>query len=192
MTQAIWEQVQALLELGRDVADVGAVAMALRTIVIYAFTLAIVRLGSKRFLSQATAFDVIVAIMLGSIMSRAINGSAPFFPTLLGGIALVGLHALLAWLAFHTDWFGSLVKGEPVMLVKDGEVQHEGMRRASLSQRDLNEALRRQGRPPDPSSIQLAYLERDGGISVVPEQGRPRVADVSVKDGVQTVRIEIG
>ena len=44
--------------------------MALRTIVIYAFSLLIVRLGSKRFLSQATAFDVIVGIMLGSVINR--------------------------------------------------------------------------------------------------------------------------
>jgi hypothetical protein len=36
-------------------------------------------------MSKATAFDVIAAIMLGSIMSRAINGSAPFLPTLVAG-----------------------------------------------------------------------------------------------------------
>ena len=71
MLQTVWDQIQTLLGFGQDVGDVGAVQMALRTIVIYAFSLVIVRLGSKRFLSQATAFDVIVAIMLGSIMSRA-------------------------------------------------------------------------------------------------------------------------
>lgn len=64
-----------LLGLGLDVADVSPLQMALRTVLIYTATLAIVRVGSKRFLSRATAFDAIVAIMLGSIMSRAINGS---------------------------------------------------------------------------------------------------------------------
>jgi uncharacterized membrane protein YcaP (DUF421 family) len=54
-----------------------------------------VRLGSKRFLGQTSAFDTIVGIMLGSIMSRAINSSAPFFPTLIAGVVLVG-HACLA------------------------------------------------------------------------------------------------
>ena len=191
MVQGIWEQLQAFLALGRDVQDVGAVAMALRTIVVFAFTLAIVRLGSKRFLSQATAFDVIVAIMLGSIMSRAINGSAPFVPTLFGGLALVGLHWLLAFLAFKTNWFGSVVKGEPVLLVEDGEVQADGMRRTGLSARDLNEALRHQGKPPDPSKVRLAYLERNGSISIVPYKDQPRVLDVSVEDGVQVVRIEL-
>src|SRR5690348_8778006 len=81
----LWEAFSGALALGRDVADVGAVAMALRTIVVFAFTLAIVRLGSKRFLGEASPFDFIVGIMLGSVMSRAINGSAPFFPTLVSG-----------------------------------------------------------------------------------------------------------
>ena len=50
-------------------ADVGIGQMALCTIVIDVLTLAIVRFGSKRFLSEATAFDVIISIMLGSVMS---------------------------------------------------------------------------------------------------------------------------
>ena len=100
MLQAVWDQLQMLLGLGRDVGDVGAVQMALRTICIYAFSLVIVRLGSKRFLSQATAFDVIVGIMLGSVMSRAINGSAPFFPTLLAGSCWLACTGSLACLHF--------------------------------------------------------------------------------------------
>jgi uncharacterized membrane protein YcaP (DUF421 family) len=75
--------------------------MALRTVVIYVFTLAIVRLGSRRLLSKPSAFDVIVAIMVGSIMSRAINGTAPFVPTMLAGIVLVVMHWLLAALALR-------------------------------------------------------------------------------------------
>jgi uncharacterized membrane protein YcaP (DUF421 family) len=192
MIQAIWEQIRAVLALGQDVGDVGAVAMALRTVVIYAFTLAIVRLGSKRFLSQATAFDVIVGIMLGSIMSRAINGSAPFGPTLAGGAVLVGTHWLLAYLASRVDWFGTEVKGSPVLLIEDGAVRSDGMKEAGLSRRDLAQALRLSSVEPDPSNVRLAYLERNGSISVIPHGREPRILDVSVVDGVQTVRIELG
>ena len=191
MIDAVGELLQSLLGLDRDVADVDAIQMALRTIVIYAFTLAIVRLGSKRFLSEATAFDVIVAIMIGSVMSRAINGSAPFAPTLVSGAVFVGMHAILALLAFHTTWFGTVVKGEPVLLVRDGQIHWPGMRRASLSLQDLAEALRLEGLPPDPSMIKLAFLERNGEISVIPFEKEPRVFDVAVKDGVQTVRIQV-
>jgi uncharacterized membrane protein YcaP (DUF421 family) len=165
--------------------------MALRTIIIYAFTLAIVRLGSKRFLGQASAFDTIVGIMIGSVMSRAINGSAPFVPTLVAGAVFIGMHWLLAVLAFHIHWFGPFVKGNPVLLIKDGQVQEQGMRRGGITRHDLAEALRQQTKENDTALIKLAYLERNGGISIIPFKYQPHVIEVSVEDGVQTVRIEL-
>jgi uncharacterized membrane protein YcaP (DUF421 family) len=191
MLQVIWEQFQSLFGLGRDPADVSAIQMALRTVFVYAFTLAIVRLGSKRFMSKATAFDVIVGIMLGSVMSRAITGSASFFPTLMVGATLVGMHWLIAALAFRFESFGSLVKGNSILLIEDGKIQKIGMRKAGLSDHDLKQALRMQNNHTDPANIRLAYLERSGNISVIPFKGEPRILDVSVADGVQTVRIEL-
>jgi uncharacterized membrane protein YcaP (DUF421 family) len=191
MVQSLWAQVQALLGLGLDVGDVGALQMALRTLIIYAFTLAIVRFGSKRLLSQATAFDFIVSIMIGSVMSRAINGSAPFVPTLLAGIVMIALHTLLAVVAFRTDWFGSIVKGNPVLLIKDGEIQQQGVRQSGVSEQDLIQAIRLQAKQTNPSKIRLAYLERNGQISVIPYEHEPRIQDISVANGVQTVRIEL-
>ena len=192
MLQAVWEQFQILLGLGRDAGEVGAIQMALRTVFVYAFTLGVVRLGSKRFLSKATAFDVIVGIMLGSVMSRAITESASFFPTLMVGVTLIAAHWLMAALAFRFDWFGSLVKGNSILLIEDGEIQRDGMRQAGLSEHDLKQALRMQNNHTDPAKIRRAHLERSGKISVIPFEGEPRVLDVSVADGVQTVRIELG
>ncbi|HEU4594693.1 MAG TPA: YetF domain-containing protein, partial [Pyrinomonadaceae bacterium] len=158
MLQAVWEQFQGLLGLGRDAGDMGAIQMALRTVFVYAFTLAIVRLGSKRFLSKATAFDVIVGIMLGSVMSRAITGAASFFPTLMVGVTLIAAHWLMAALAFRFDWFGSLVKGNSILLIEDGKIQGDGMRQAGLSEHDLKQALRMQNNHTDPAKIRRAYL----------------------------------
>jgi len=188
---AVWDQVQTYLGVGRESADLNSAEVAIRTAIVYLASLALVRVASRRFLSQATAFDVIVGIMLGSIMSRAINGSALFLPTIVAGLVLVGLHWLFAFIAFHTSVFGPVVKGEPVLLVKDGEVQEEGMRFANLTPRDLNEALRLQSGDTDPKKIKRAYLERNGSISVVPHERETRVLDVSVKDEVQTIRIKL-
>src|SRR5436309_4890270 len=112
MLQDLWEQIQAIFGLGPHAENAGIIQIVLRTALVYVSMLVIVRLGSKRFLSEATAFDVIVAIMFGSIMSRAIDGSSPFLPTLLIAVALLGLHWLFGVLAYHTGWFGTLVKGE--------------------------------------------------------------------------------
>jgi uncharacterized membrane protein YcaP (DUF421 family) len=188
--QSLVNEFQLLLGLDLDIGDVDSIQMALRAIAIYAIMLVLVRLASKRFLSKASAFDVIVAIMLGSIMSRAINGSAPFLPTIVASAALLALHWLFATLATHTS-FGSLVKGEPRLLIKDGKVQENGLREAKLSENDLKEALRLQAGDPDPSKIKRAYLERSGRISIVPSKTEPQVVDVSVEDGVKTIRIKL-
>lgn len=190
MIQSVVDEVQHLLGLNLDIEDVNSVQMALRALAIYAIMLVLVRLASKRFLSKASAFDVIVAIMLGSIMSRAINGSAPFLPTIVAGVALLALHWLFATLAAHSS-FGALVKGEPRLLIKDGEVQENEMREAKLSMNDLKEALRLQAGEPDPSNIKRAYLERSGRISVIPFKTEPQVLEVSVEDGVKTIRIKL-
>ncbi len=192
MLQEVTDLLQGLLGLDREAADLGAGQMALRAVIVYAFALVVVRLGSKRFLGKATAFDVVLGIIVGSVISRAITASSAFFPTLVAGAVLVGMHWVFAAVAFRTSWFGPLVKGEPRRLIEDGEVQREAMRAASLTENDLNEALRHAGHPPDPSRIRLAHLERDGSISVVPREREARVVEVTVRDGVQTVRIEIG
>jgi uncharacterized membrane protein YcaP (DUF421 family) len=170
MAEAIWAELQALLDLSNDPQGPGAAAMALRTAIVYAFTLVLVRLGSRRLLAKPSAFDVIVAIMVGSIMSRAINGSAPFVPTLLAGVVLLFMHWMFAALAFRMHWLSAALKGTRIALVRDGAVLRDGMRRANITDDDLAEALRLQIHDDDPSQVHVAYMERSGNISVIPRK----------------------
>ena len=171
--------------------DIETWQIPLRGILIYAFTLAIVRLGSKRFLGKTTLFDTILGIMIGSVMSRGIDGSSDMLDTMLAGATLVTMHWVLAAIAFRTRRFGSLIKGNPVLLIENGELLEDAMRRTSISRKDLEEALRLDGMPAETARVQRAYLERDGSISVIPQHDTPRLIDVRVAAGVQTVRIEL-
>lgn len=171
--------------------ELNAVELLVRTVIVYAFALAAVRLGSKRFLSEASAFDVVVAIMLGSIMSRGINGSGELVPALISGAALVAVHWVLAALTSRLDWFGPLVKGNPSLLVKDGRIDGEALRRSGMSEHDLEQALRLKAGETELSRVRRAYMERNGSISVITAERDPAVIDVRVEDGVQTVRIRL-
>ena len=84
------------------------------------------------------------------------------------------------------------MKGKRILLIEDGEIQRDGMRSGSITDDDLTQAIRLNTNQTDPSKIKLAYLERGGQISVIPFKREPRIVDVSVEDGVQTVRIEVG
>jgi uncharacterized membrane protein YcaP (DUF421 family) len=109
---AFWNSFQTLLGLGVDPRNLTFVQISLRGIIVFLVTLATVRLGHKRSLSRKTQFDAVLLVIFAAVLSRAINGSAAFFATLGGGVVLVVLHRLFAFLAFYSHRFGILVKGK--------------------------------------------------------------------------------
>lgn len=166
MIQEIGEGINGLL--GLDAETLTILQMSLRAVVVYIAGLAMIRVGEKRFLGKSSAFDVLLSIIVGSVLSRAINGSAAFFPTLVASIILVGMHWLFAAIAFRNDNFATLVKGKERVLIRNGEIQWSAMRKSHIGERDLLGALRSEAKLSDPSEVQEARLERNGEISVIP------------------------
>lgn len=154
--------------LGLDVDSLTIWQMSLRAIFVYIAGLAMIRVGEKRFIGKSSAFDVLLSIIVGSVLSRAINGSAAFFPTLGASILLVGMHWLFAAIAFRNEKFATLVKGTERLLIRDGEIQWSAMRKSHIGERDLLGALRSEAKLTDPSEVKEARLERNGEISVIP------------------------
>ena len=126
-----------------------------------------VRLSSKRSLAEKTAFDAALLIVIASVLARAINGSAPFVPTLVVGFVLVILHRLFALGAYFSHAFGILIKGKPVVLVEDGRLQRKNMRLNHISEHDLEEDMRLDAATEDLSKIKVARVERSGDISFI-------------------------
>lgn len=125
------------------------------------------RLSGKRTFWRSTAFDVVVKMMLGAVLSRAVVAASPFWGTLLAGLIIVGLHRLLAWASFHSEWVGRLVKGEATLLARQGQVLPDKLSQNRLSEKDLFEGLHEQGNLVALDQAEAVYLERDGSLSVV-------------------------
>jgi uncharacterized membrane protein YcaP (DUF421 family) len=179
------------LGLGAGEEQLNAAQMALRAVVVYVVTVIIVRLGKKRFMGKGTAFDVILGIMLGSVVSRAITGTAPFFPTLAAAGVLVAMHWLLSGVALRWHGFGVAFKGHERFLIRDGQIDWATLRKAHMSERDLWEDLRGKG-VSRLEQVAEARLERSGELSVIRARGEAKVVEIRVADGVQTVRVELG
>jgi len=163
--------------------------MMIRAVVIYCVGLVIVRIGKNRLLGRTTGFDIVLAFILGSLLSRGINGAAPPLPTLAAATALVMLHWLVSALSSHNARIERLVKGSQAVLIRNGELDRRTLRRKEVSEKDLEEVLRLNANVEDLSRVRNAYLERNGEISTVLDP--PRLLEVDVRDGVQTVRIEL-
>jgi uncharacterized membrane protein YcaP (DUF421 family) len=160
----------ALLGPDGKATELTVLNISLRGFFIFLAGLAMVRIGDRRSLAQKTAFDALFIVLLGSMLSRAINGTAPFFTTIAAGIALMIVHRAFAFGAFKSHWFGKLIKGRPITLVRNGEIDREKMKQALVSEHDLDEDLHLSARTEEVSAIKLARLERSGDISFIKQE----------------------
>jgi uncharacterized membrane protein YcaP (DUF421 family) len=168
---AWWSQISAWLGLSLEPKDLTFMQISLRGVVVFIASLAMIRLGSKRALAQKTAFDAVLIIILASVLARAVNGSASFFPTLGGSFVIVLLHRFLAFLARRWHKLGVLVKGEPVVILRNGRLDHAAMRRNHISEHDFEEDMRLRAETQDRSKIESAWVERCGDISFIKKTG---------------------
>jgi uncharacterized membrane protein YcaP (DUF421 family) len=164
---ALWNTFETVLGLSVEPRNLTFVQISLRGIIVFLATVAMVRLGHKRSLSRKTPFDAVLLVILASVLSRAINGSAAFFATIGGGVVLVLIHRLFAYFAFYSHGFGILVKGKPDLIVHDGECDFPAMRRNHVSIHDLEEDMRLNAHLDDLSKVRVARIERSGDISFI-------------------------
>src|SRR6188768_188908 len=133
------------LGLGREATELTFTQISLRGIIVFVAALAIVRCGDRRFLSQKTAFDAVLGFILASMLARAVNGTAAFFPTLGGAFVLVMLHRVLAYWSQRSHRLGFLIKGRSDVIVVDGVLDEAAARHNRLSEHDILEDLRLHG-----------------------------------------------
>jgi uncharacterized membrane protein YcaP (DUF421 family) len=140
--------------------------VCLRAAVVYLVLIAYVRVGKKRFLGEATAFDAILVIVIGSVASRAISGTAPFVSSLAGTFVLIMMHWLISRVTSSSIFLSFLTKGRDTVLIRDGTIDKAALRGAHMSDDDLNEDLRQNG-VASAAEVKEARLERSGKLSVI-------------------------
>lgn len=173
------------------IAHLGWGQVAMRALAVYLISIVLVRIGKSRLISRVSALDVIVAFVLGSLLSRGITGSASISNTAVSCAVLIALHSLLTWLACYSHWLGKLVKGHCRILIRDGIVNSDNLRKSHLSEDDLLEELRLNANCEDIEQVKTAYKERSGEISVIKRNPSPQVVEVAIENGVKIVRIEL-
>jgi uncharacterized membrane protein YcaP (DUF421 family) len=166
MLQDAYRLLDSVLGLSLRAQQLGFGHMAVRAALTYVILIVLVRLGKKRALGGATAFDVILVIILGSIAARALTGAAPYFPAMLGLVVLVFMHWLFSYVAWLSPSFSDFIKGRSTIVVRDGKIDCAALRAAHVSSDDLAEDLRSKG-VDDPGSLREARLERSGKLSVL-------------------------
>ena len=160
-----------LFGLTVEAKELTALQLSARGILVLFSALVLVRIGAKRALARKTPLDMIMIVIVGSLLSRSINGSGPLFGTIAASFVLVALHRGLEFLAYSYHPLGVAMKGEPGLVVEDGRYVEKTLRQNHITTNDVEEDLRLDGKTEDVSKVRIARVERSGDISFFYKDG---------------------
>ena len=143
--------------------------VVLHTAAIYLFLVLSLRLLARRLLGQLTVVDLVVVILIGSAVETAmVAGNTTLLAGLVCASTLFLLNYLLAQLSLRWSAVRQITGTNAAIIVQDGAVVEERVRRLGLSMDDIEEAIREAG-ISDLHEVKYAVLEIDGEITVIPK-----------------------
>src|SRR4051812_22598901 len=139
--------------------------IVVRAAVIFAFLWVITRIIGRATLGELSTFELLIYVTMGDLVQQGVTQQDY---SVTGAILAVGVFCLLtvalSYLAWRFPALRPLIRGRPVVIVRDGEPVLDQMARQRLPFDELAEAAREQGIRRI-SEIELAVLETNGKLS---------------------------
>jgi len=155
----------------------------LRTIILYLVLILVIRLMGKRQIGQMEPSEFVVTMLVANLASIPMqDGAIPLYSGLVPILTVLGVELVLSFLSLRSISIRRLLCGKPVILMENGTILQENLRKTSVTLDELTGHLREKG-ILDLRSVQYAILETNGNLSVFPY---PKHMPASAKDaGVQ-------
>ncbi len=157
-----------------------------RTVVIFVYTLALVRWMGKRGMGQLSPFELAIIIALGSAVGDPmIYDDVPLVNSMIAIAVIIGLQQLLGVLTMKHAAVEAFVESRTEMLVEKGRIDLEQLERERLSTNELFEMLRIEG-ISQLGEVRQAFIEPSGHLSVIRwNPPRPGLSVMPFKCGEQ-------
>jgi uncharacterized membrane protein YcaP (DUF421 family) len=141
---------------------------AARGLLVYVLMLVVIRVLGKRTVGNFTAFDLLVALMLGEVVDEIIYGDVTIAQGVVAILVVAAAKYVTAWLTYLSHPLNRLLEGQPRELIKHGQLQRDALRREMIHELEVYAALRLNG-VSDIREVKSATMEVDGDISVILE-----------------------
>lgn len=146
---------------------------ALRATLIYFFLLLVVRVLGKRSVGAISAFDLVVALMLGEVVDEAIFGDVTMTKGLLAISVIAIWHFVNEWVSFRSKTIDRLTAGTPTVIVEKGQFKREALAHERINEQEVLSQMRLQG-VDKLEDVESAAVEPSGHISFIrTEAARP-------------------
>jgi uncharacterized membrane protein YcaP (DUF421 family) len=148
----------------------------LRPVVVYAFLVISLRLSGKRELVQLNPFDLVVLLTLSNTVQNAIIGDDNSVTGgIIGATSLLAINYLVVRFLYNHRKLDQLVEGKADVLIENGKVRTEHLKRELITMQQLSAAARKQGFD-DLSEVQQCVLEPGGTLTFIAR--KPDTEDV--------------
>lgn len=155
------------------IAAVGAAA--------YVTLVLLLRVSGKRTLSKLNAFDLVVTVALGSTLATILLSSDVSWSEGAAGLATLAVLQLgVSWCTAKFRRGRAFVTAGPTLLLRDGVMLEDDMRRQRVTPSEVRQAIRSSG-TGGLDQVAAVTLESDGTLSVIP---RSKFGDGSALDDV--------
>ena len=156
----------------------------LRTVILYLILIAVIRLMGKRQIGQMEPSEFVVTMLVANLASIPMqDGGIPLFTGVVPIVTVLGVELVLSDLSLRSIRFRKLLCGKPVILIENGNILQQNLRKTRVTLDELTGHLREKD-VLDLESVQYAILETNGNLSVFPY---PKEKPASAKDaGIQT------
>lgn len=146
---------------------------ALVGVLAYLALVVLLRVSGKRTLSKMNAFDLVVTVALGSTLATIVLSSDVALAEGLTAFAvLILMQFVIAWLSVRSQTVSKLVKSEPALLVYQGRLLPDALRRERVVDKEVWAAARAEG-IADLAEVEAVVLETDGTFTVVQKLREP-------------------
>ena len=144
--------------------------IVLRAAVAYVFILFLMRVVGRRELSSMEPSDLILLVVMGDLIQNGVTQSDYSVTGVVLATSTFGLLAVVtSYTVFRSPRAKSVIEGEPLILVQNGEAIERNLKGERLTLDDVMEEARTQ-QVDSLDQIKWAVLESNGSISIIPKQ----------------------
>lgn len=138
----------------------------------FLFVLFLTRVIGRRELSQLEPFDLILLVVIGDLIQQGVTQN-DFSVTglVLAGGTIAVLSMFISYVGFRFPWIRPVLDGEPRILVQDGKLIEQNLRRERITREEIAEAARLQAQIESLDDVKWAVLETNGQISFIKKSG---------------------
>lgn len=149
--------------------EISVVEKIVRPLLVFLFLLVAFRIFGKRELGSIGPFDLVIWLTVSNVLQNAMIGpDNSFTGGLIGATTMFAANYFLATLSYRFPSFERLIQSSPSILVENGKVLTENLRRELLTVDDLRHALRKNQVDLDEElpNLRKVLLESDGAITI--------------------------